>query len=97
MYERVSTVSWSGGMLPDEAFDSFTIMVHLPNSIGPFFFPTVQQCGDAQTRWVDMPPAGKTTRRAAPTALRHPDSGHTRRQIMQAALAFNATGADRAG
>jgi uncharacterized protein YcnI len=62
MTERVSNVSWSGGTLPDEEFDSFTILMHLPNRPGPLYFPTVQHCESGETRWIEMPPAGKTTR-----------------------------------
>jgi uncharacterized protein YcnI len=62
MTERVANVSWSGGVLPDEEFDSFTILVHLPSRLGPVYFPTVQQCQSGETRWTEIPPAGKTTR-----------------------------------
>jgi uncharacterized protein YcnI len=61
MTERVSNVSWSGGVLPDEEFDSFTILVHLPNRTGPLYFPTVQNCQSGETRWTEIPPAGKST------------------------------------
>jgi periplasmic copper chaperone A len=60
--ERVKEVSWSGGKLPDQEFDSFTMMVHLPDHAGPLYFPTVQHCESGETRWTDMPPAGKTSR-----------------------------------
>jgi uncharacterized protein YcnI len=62
MTERVSTISWQGGVLPDDEFDSFVILVHLPNRAGPLYFPTVQHCAGAETQWIDLPPPGKTTR-----------------------------------
>jgi len=65
--ERVKTISWTGGPLPDDEFDSFTIVMRLPGGAGPLYFPTVQTCGAGETRWTEVPPAGKT-----PRDVRHP-------------------------
>jgi uncharacterized protein YcnI len=62
MTERVSRVTWSGGVLPDDEFDSFMVWVRLPNHSGPLYFPTVQHCEVGETRWIEIPPSGKTPR-----------------------------------
>jgi uncharacterized protein YcnI len=70
--ERVKEVVWKGGRLSSEEFDSFTLMVRLPATSGPLPFPTVQSCEVGETRWVEIPPEGKTSldvRYPAPSVL----------------------------
>ncbi|MEY4878693.1 MAG: hypothetical protein RJB62_161 [Pseudomonadota bacterium] len=55
--ERVSAITWHGG-LPADQFDLFGIMMRLPATVGPIYFPTVQTCAEGENRWVDIPAAG---------------------------------------
>jgi uncharacterized protein YcnI len=65
--QRVTTISWTGGPLPDDEFDQFVMVMRLPDTTGPLYFPTLQSCGPTETRWTEIPPAGKT-----PHDVRHP-------------------------
>ena len=57
--ERVKSVRWEGGKLPDDEFGEFTIMVRLPVEAGRISFPIVQVCGTSQVGWVqDVLPNG---------------------------------------
>jgi uncharacterized protein YcnI len=60
--ERVSSVTWRGGPLPDDEFDRFLIILRLPGRPGPLYFPTVQTCVVGETHWTDTVPPGKTWR-----------------------------------
>jgi uncharacterized protein YcnI len=58
----VKEVDWSGGNLPDEFYDEFvfrgTLAADLP--IGQkLYFPVVQECDGAATRWIEIPAAGQ--------------------------------------
>ena len=65
--ERTKTISWAGGPLPDDEFDHFIMVMRLPDTTGPLYFPTIQSCGATETRWTEIPPARK-----APHDVRHP-------------------------
>ncbi len=56
--ERVAAITWTGSLDPDY-FDVFEIMMKLPQSEGPIYFPTVQSCGDEVLSWTDIPAAGQ--------------------------------------
>jgi periplasmic copper chaperone A len=59
--ETVSEVSWSGGLLADEHFDEFKIMMKLPDRPGAtLYFPVVQDCKEGVHRWIEIPEKGKT-------------------------------------
>jgi periplasmic copper chaperone A len=60
--ERVEQVTWQGGRLPDDEYDTYTIMVRLPDTPGRLYFPVRQVCETGETRWEEIPPAGKTSR-----------------------------------
>ena len=58
--ERVSEVAWTGGLLPDEYFDEFKLVMKLPDKPGAtLYLPVVQECRDGVTRWIETPDAGK--------------------------------------
>lgn len=58
--EGVTEVSWSGGSLPDDQYDEFVIRVTLPAKPGEtVWFPTVQDCAQGVTRWIEIPASGK--------------------------------------
>lgn len=58
--DRVSAVTWSGGTLPDDEFDDFTVMLTMPDGAQPVYFAAVQTCGATQVEWKDVPAAGQS-------------------------------------
>jgi uncharacterized protein YcnI len=56
----VLQVTWSGGNLPDSQFDTFNILLGMPNSPGKtVYFPTVQRCAKGVIRWIQIPKKGQ--------------------------------------
>ncbi len=55
--ERVSAITWRG-RLPADQFDQFGLMLRLPATGGPLYFPTVQTCEAGENRWTDIPAPG---------------------------------------
>jgi uncharacterized protein YcnI len=56
----VLQVTWSGGNLPDSQFDTFNILLGMPNTPGKtVHFPTVQRCSKGVVRWIEIPKAGQ--------------------------------------
>jgi periplasmic copper chaperone A len=53
--ERVKSIRWEGGSLPDAEFEEFTVLVRLPADVGRISFPVVQVCGSSQVAWVQEP------------------------------------------
>ncbi len=62
--DRVAAVTWTG-VLPDEQFDDFSLLMSLPKTPGALYFPAVQSCGEAQSQWIEIP-------QAAGEGLSHP-------------------------
>jgi periplasmic copper chaperone A len=59
--EVVDEVSWRGGPLPDNLFDTFGMVMKLPNiPNSALYFPVVQECDGAVDRWIEIPEAGKS-------------------------------------
>jgi uncharacterized protein YcnI len=59
--EGVKEVVWSGGKLPDHQYDEFVLMSFLTDSLKPntmLYFPTVQECEQGVSRWIDIPVEG---------------------------------------
>ncbi|WP_417459732.1 YcnI family protein [Kordiimonas sp.] len=56
--DRVARIRWSGGALPDNMVDQFGLLVKLPTSSGPLYFPTVQSCALGEKSWTMIPPEG---------------------------------------
>jgi periplasmic copper chaperone A len=60
--EGVKEVVWSGGKLPDDNYDEFVISTFLTNGLKPntmLYFPTVQECEQGVSRWIDIPAEGQ--------------------------------------
>jgi uncharacterized protein YcnI len=60
--EGVKEVVWSGGKLPDDNYDEFVISTFLTNSLKPnttLYFPTLQECEQGVSRWIDIPAEGQ--------------------------------------
>jgi periplasmic copper chaperone A len=56
--EGVKEVVWSGGRLPDDYYDEFVISTFLTGVLKPdtvLYFPTVQECEQGVSRWIDIP------------------------------------------
>jgi uncharacterized protein YcnI len=56
--ERVSAISWTG-RLPADQFDQFGVVMNLPATPGPIYFPTIQTCQNGQNSWVNIPQNGR--------------------------------------
>ena len=65
-------IKWSGGNLPDDEFDEFTIQGNLQGFDAPtrLSFPATQVCGDKSVSWSDLPAADGSTK-----GLKHPAPG----------------------
>ncbi|MCO5131121.1 MAG: YcnI family protein [Xanthobacteraceae bacterium] len=58
--EVVDEVEWRGGPLPDNLYDTFGLIVRLPDKAGQtLYFPTVQECEQGVGRWTEIPATGQ--------------------------------------
>ncbi|ABE62991.1 nuclear export factor GLE1 [Nitrobacter hamburgensis X14] len=56
----VDEVAWRGGPLPDNLYDTFGLIVRLPDKPGQsLYFPVVQECEQGVERWIEIPSAGQ--------------------------------------
>lgn len=63
----VREVTWTGGPLPDEYIDEFTVQSKLPADTGKLYFKIVQQCANGSVAWDEMPgEAGAVLKAPAP-------------------------------
>jgi uncharacterized protein YcnI len=56
--EGVKEVVWSDGTLPDDFYDEFVVTMVLTGDLKPdtmLYFPTVQECEQGISRWIDIP------------------------------------------
>jgi len=56
--EGPKEVVWSGGKLPDHVREEFVISTFLTGGLKPntvLYFPTVQECEQGISRWIDIP------------------------------------------
>ena len=56
--DGVKEVDWSGGKLPDDFYDEFVLSMFLTGDLKPdtmLYFPTVQECEQGISRWIDIP------------------------------------------
>lgn len=59
--EVVDEVTWRGGPLPDSLYDTFGLVVKLPDAPGQIlYFPVVQECETGVSRWIEIPAAGQS-------------------------------------
>jgi uncharacterized protein YcnI len=60
--EGVREIHWSGGELPDAWYDEFVFRGRLTDGVAEqtIYFPVVQECGEAVTRWIEIPAEGQT-------------------------------------
>lgn len=57
--DRVTAIRWTG-RLPADEFDQFGLMMKLPVSTGPLYFPVEQKCVAGENRWVNIPAPGQS-------------------------------------
>jgi uncharacterized protein YcnI len=57
--ERVGTITWTGGPLPDGQFLDFGINATFQLEPGEYTLPVIQYCGDESVAWVEVPAAGQ--------------------------------------
>jgi periplasmic copper chaperone A len=54
--QSVASVEWRGGPLPDALYDSFGLVMKLPDTPGQtLWFPVVQTCENAEQDWTGIP------------------------------------------
>lgn len=54
--EVIDEVDWRGGPLPDNLYDTFGLVVRLPDKAGQvLYFPAVQECEQGVARWIEIP------------------------------------------
>jgi periplasmic copper chaperone A len=59
--ETVDEITWQGGPLPNNFYDTFPVAMTLPESAAgkTLYFPFVQECQKGVHRWIDIPAAGQ--------------------------------------
>lgn len=58
--DAVEEISWRGGPLPDNLYDTFGLVVRLPDQAGQsLYFPAVQECEQGVARWIEIPQVGQ--------------------------------------
>lgn len=59
--EVVDEVAWRGGPLPDNLYDTFGMILRLPDKAGQnLYFPIVQECEKGVHRWIEIPASGQS-------------------------------------
>ena len=55
--QRVTSVSWTGGQIPADAYDEFSVLMKLPDMPGTLSFPATQTCAQGSEHWSGADPA----------------------------------------
>jgi uncharacterized protein YcnI len=50
---RVDTITWTGGTVRDDEFDTFEVRFGMPEKVGTVAFPIVQTCAKGVNRWIE--------------------------------------------
>jgi uncharacterized protein YcnI len=53
--ERVGTITWAGGPLPDGQYLDFGINATFQLEVGEYALPVIQYCGDESVAWIEIP------------------------------------------
>lgn len=66
--EGVTEVAWVGGDLPDGHLDEFGLSLKLPDDAEgeTLYFPVVQECGDTERAWIEIPEGPEAEEPEAP-------------------------------
>jgi periplasmic copper chaperone A len=65
---RVMRITWSGGSLPADQFDDFTVLLRLPGAPSHLVFPALRTCGAASENWSELPAEGAKLSYPAPVS-----------------------------
>lgn len=59
--EGVTVVTWSGGTLPDDQIQRYSMQVKLPDDGAgeTLWFPVVQSCEEGENAWINIPEEGQ--------------------------------------
>ncbi len=63
--EGVTTITWSGGSLPDDQVDEFTFLARVSDDFAPgatIYFPVEQDCSEGGYHWSEVPAPGEGAR-----------------------------------
>ncbi|WP_342153047.1 DUF1775 domain-containing protein [Methylorubrum sp. SB2] len=63
--EGVTTITWSGGSLPDDQVDEFTFLARVSDDFAPgatIYFPVEQDCTEGSYHWSEVPAQGEGAR-----------------------------------
>lgn len=74
--EAVSQVIWSGGPLPDDRFDEFTMLVRVPDQPGRLHFRILQECEQGAIDWAGTAADGARPQHPAAVLEVLPAAGH---------------------
>ena len=58
--ERVGTITWAGGPLPDGQYLDFGINATFQLEAGEYALPVIQYCGDESVSWIEIPAEGQS-------------------------------------
>lgn len=58
--ERVGTITWEGGPLPNDQFMDFGVSANFRLEPGEYHLPVVQSCGTTTVSWIEIPAAGQS-------------------------------------
>jgi uncharacterized protein YcnI len=58
--ERVGTIRWEGGPLPDDEFLDFGMRATFQLEPGEYPIPVVQECGASSEAWIEVPAEGQS-------------------------------------
>jgi uncharacterized protein YcnI len=58
--EQIDEIVWSGSKLPNDQYDTFGLLMKLPEKAGEtLWFPVTQICEKGRLEWVEIPAAGR--------------------------------------
>lgn len=57
--EEFESITWSGGTLSDDLYDTFGVLMKLPQASGTLWFPVVQKCQGGRNDWTQIPAEGQ--------------------------------------
>lgn len=78
--EQVDEIVWRGGSLPNDQYDSFGVLMKLPEDAGKkIWFPVTQKCIKGEHKWNEIPAEGQQwhdVKSPAPFVTLEPASKH---------------------
>jgi len=62
--EGAKEITWSGGKLPDDQYDEFTVQMNVTEAFAAgstAYFPVTQTCEKGEIKWADIPKTGEAS------------------------------------